>query len=151
MQTYQDRQYIAEKYAKMQLENENKALQENLNNMFKSIRDVYDENAEELGTSFIEKLIVNIKSGATKIATTLKDVMGGALSQAMMMSGILKTHIAKDDSTSLLKNLISTIKSTGSKNFDIYLDGDLLVGGITDGMNTALGSNYSLDERGVMA
>ncbi len=152
-QGYADREQIASKYANMQLSEEKQELQNQLATMFDSISGVYDENAEELGISFIDKFVQSIKDGTANIATALQETISTAIAQAMGTQSLLKTGTANESfAGSLSKALVGAIKGDNNSNgLGVYLNGDLLVGCITDGINNTLGTNYSLDTRGAMA
>lgn len=152
-QGYADREQIASKYANMQLSEEKQELQNQLATMFDSISGVYDENAEELGISFIDKFVQSIKDGTANIATALRDTVSTAISQAMGTMPLLKTATAGGSfAGSLASAMLGAIKGdNGNSGLGIYLNGDLLVGGISDSINNSLGQNYSIDERGVVA
>ena len=152
-QGYADREQIASKYANMQLSEEKQELQNQLATMFDSISGVYDENAEELGISFIDKFVQSIKDGTANIATALRDTVSTAISQAMGTMPLLKTATAGGSfAGSLASAMLGAIKGdNGNSGLGIYLNGDLLVGGISERMNGSLGENYSFDLRGVMS
>lgn len=151
--SFAEREYIANKYATSQLSGEKQKLQENLATMFDSISAVYDENAEELGVSFIDGFIQKIKDGTANIAKALQETISTAIAQAMGTQSALKMATSSESfSGSISKALIGAIKGDNNSNgLGVYLNGDLLVGGITDGINNTLGTNYSLDTRGAMA
>ena len=150
---YEKRAEIADKYANIQLSGEKKTLETNLATMFDSISAVYDENAEELGVSFIEGFIQKIKDGTANIAKALQETISTAMAQAMGTQSALKMGTANESfASSLSKAFIGAIKGdNNSSGLGVYLDGNTLVGGISDRMNSNLGENYSLDTRGAMA
>lgn len=152
-QGYADREQIASKYANMQLSEEKQELQNQLATMFDSISGVYDENAEELGISFIDKFVQSIKDGTANIATALRDTVSTAISQAIGTMPLLKTAtVGGSFAGSLASAMLGAIKGdNGNSGLGIYLNGELLVGGISDSINNYLGQNYSIDERGVVA
>lgn len=152
-QGYADREQIASKYANMQLSEEKQELQNQLATMFDSISGVYDENAEELGISFIDKFVQSIKDGTANIATALQDTVSTAISQAIGTMPLLKTAtVGGSFAGSLASAMLGAIKGdNGNSGLGIYLNGELLVGGISDSINNSLGQNYSIDERGVVA
>ena len=152
-EAYADRERIAEMYATSQLSEEKQKLQSDLATMFESISEVYDANADELGISFIDRFVEKIKQGSQNIANALKSTISDAISQAMGTSALLNMATSQGNFTSSIASAFAGAIKGDSENagFGVYLDGNLLVGGISDRMNSNLGENYTLDTRGVMA
>lgn len=149
---YEKRAEIAEKYANIQLADEKSALEKNLETMFDSIGATYDANAEELGVSFIENFIEKIKEGTANIAIALKTTISDAFAQVMGTGSLLNTASGGGIANSIASALVGALGGNAeSGGFGIYLDGNLLVGGIVDRTNGALGDSYALDERGAIA
>lgn len=149
---YEKRAEIAEKYANIQLADEKSALEKNLETMFDSIGATYDANAEELGISFIENFIEKIKEGTANIAIALKTTISDALAQVMGTGSLLNTASGGGVANSIASALVGALGGNAeSGGLGIYLDGNLLVGGIVDRTNGALGDSYALDERGAIA